>query len=93
MKADLDKEKPDSDVRAADADNPFRGLLTEEEYAAFRGVSLRTLQRDRQLRRAPPYIVVGKRVFYRPQAIRQWLEERERSVDRTPAAARKRRQS
>ena len=30
------------------------GFISEEEYAARRGVSLRTCQRDRQLRQSPP---------------------------------------
>lgn len=29
------------------------GFISEEEYAARRGVSLRTCQRDRQLRQSP----------------------------------------
>lgn len=60
----------------------FEGYLTEEQYAAQRGVSLRTCQRDRQLRQSPPYTVVGKKVLYRRESVRQWLLDQERQVDR-----------
>lgn len=62
--------------------NVFEGFITEAEYARQRGVSVRTCQRDRALRQAPPHVILGKRVFYRVDAIRAWLEAQERSVDR-----------
>ncbi len=34
----------------------LQGYLSEEEYARQRGVTLRTCQRDRALRQAPPYV-------------------------------------
>ncbi|MFW5655949.1 MAG: hypothetical protein ACOCYW_09965 [Roseicyclus sp.] len=40
------------------------GFISEEEYAARRGVSLRTCQRDRQLRQSPPFVVIGRRVYW-----------------------------
>lgn len=64
--------------------NLFDGYLTEEQYAAQRGVSLRTCQRDRQLRQSPPYTVIGKKVMYRADAVRQWLLTREREQVRAP---------
>ena len=66
----------------------FDGYIDEYEYCRQRGVSLRTAQRDRQLRQSPPYITVGKRVLYRIEAVRDWLIARERSADRRPAAPR-----
>jgi hypothetical protein len=57
----------------------FEGFISEEEYARQRGVSLRTCQRDRALRRSPPYVLVGKRVYYRVAAVRAWFLEQERS--------------
>lgn len=62
--------------------NLLEGFVTEREYAAARGVSLRTCQRDRQLRQGPPYIVVGRQILYRIDSIRQWLLGRERHEDR-----------
>ena len=51
----------------------LKDLLTEDEYAAQRGVSVRTVQRERALRSGPPYIKMGRKVFYRPAAIETWL--------------------
>lgn len=66
------------------------GFISEGDYAAGRGVSIRTCQRDRQLRKAPPYVVIGRRVYYRIEAIRDWLIARERAADRSPSARRTR---
>lgn len=60
----------------------FDGYISEAEYARQRGVSVRTCQRDRALRQAPPHVVLGNRVFYRVDAIRRWLDAQERSADR-----------
>ena len=66
----------------------LEGFVSEEDYAARRGVSIRTCQRDRQLRQSPPYVVIGRRVFYRVAAVRDWLIARERTADGRPAAPR-----
>jgi len=66
------------------------GYVSEEEYARRRGVSLRTCQRDRQLRQAPPHVQFGRRIYYRIAAVREWLVKNEREADRTPAAQRAR---
>jgi hypothetical protein len=71
--------------------NMFAGYLTEKQYAAQRGVSLRTCQRDRQLRQAPPHVIIGKKIYYRADAVREWMLVRERSDDRSPTAPRARR--
>lgn len=60
----------------------FEGFVTEAEYARQRGVSLRTCQRDRALRRAPPHVILGNRVFYRIDAVRAWLNAQERDAAR-----------
>ena len=48
-------------------------LVEEAEYARVRRVSVRTCQRDRHLRTSPPYIKLGRRVYYRAAAIQAWL--------------------
>ena len=58
----------------------LKDLLTEDEYAAQRGVSVRTVQRERALRSGPPYIKMGRKVFYRPAAIEAWLLAQETAV-------------
>lgn len=62
----------------------LEGFLSEREYASQRGVTIRTCQRDRALRQSPPYVVIGKRVYYRIEAVRNWLLKRERVEERQP---------
>jgi hypothetical protein len=57
----------------------FAGYISEEEYARQRGVSVRTCQRDRALRKSPPHCVLGKQIFYRIESVRAWLLQQERS--------------
>ena len=77
---DMSPTPADSDI--------FLGYIDEQEYCRQRGISLRTAQRDRQLRQSPPYTVVGQRVMYRIEAIRTWLLDRERAVERKASAPR-----
>lgn len=53
------------------------GYITEEELARQWGVSVRTCQRSRALRRGPPYLVLGRQVYYRVEAVLRWLAEHE----------------
>ena len=69
----------------------FAGYISETEYARQRGVSLRTCQRDRALRKAPPYVLIGKQVYYRVAAVREWLLAQERSSVSKSIVARGRR--
>ena len=48
-------------------------LISEHDYAAKRGVSVRTVQRERALRTGPPFIRLGRKVYYRLESIEQWL--------------------
>lgn len=58
---------------AVEAMMTLQDLIAESDYAAQRGVSLRTVQRERALRIGPPFIKLGRRVFYRPEAVAEWL--------------------
>lgn len=60
--------------------NPIDRLVSEHEYAASRGVSVRTPQRERALRIGPPYVKIGRKVYYRPEAIEAWVAAQERSA-------------
>jgi len=66
----------------------LQGFISEQEYAHRRGVTLRTCQRDRQLRKAPPYTKLGRQIFYRVDAVREWLMKNERVVGQTADAPR-----
>jgi len=74
--------------RVVEPDDFLQGFISEEDYAARRGVSLRTCQRDRQLRQAPPFVLLGRQVHYRIEAVRDWLIAREQSANRKPSAPR-----
>ena len=52
-------------------------LIPEAEFAALRGVSVRTVQRERAQRIGPPFIKLGRKIFYRPAAIEAWLLDQE----------------
>lgn len=79
----------EENARAPEIARFLAGYITEAEYAAQRGVSVRTCQRDRQLRQAPPYVLIGRQVFYRVDALRVWLIAHERNEDRQVVARRR----
>ena len=62
-------------------------LIPEAEYAAVRGVSVRTIQRERALRVGPPFIKLGRNVFYRRAAIDAWLLAQEQVQPRARQSA------
>ena len=59
-------------------------LLTEHEYAEQRGVCLRTIQRERAMRVGPAFIRLGRKIYYRPEAINNWLLAQEQEQPRAP---------
>jgi len=65
----------------------IQDLITEANYAAARGVSLRTVQRERAQRIGPPFIKLGRAVFYRPAAIEDWLLAQEQTQPRAKQSA------
>lgn len=62
-------------------------LVTESDYAAARGVSLRTVQRERAQRVGPPFIKLGRNIYYRPAAIEAWLLAQEQAQPRAKQGA------
>ena len=81
------------DTSHDDPEAIFRGYITETELARQRGVSVRTCQRDRALRQAPPHVVVGRQVFYRVAAVREWLIAQEARATRPRTTRSERRRS
>ena len=65
----------------------IQDLIAETEYAAQRGVSLRTVQRERAQRMGPPYIKLGRKIFYRKEAIEAWLLAQEQHQPRAKQSA------
>jgi hypothetical protein len=82
-----------SEVQERNAPSLLEGYISEQEYARQRGVSLRTCQRERALRKSAPHVVLGKNVYYRIAAVREWLVRQERSFsdDTRPLGKRGRR--
>ena len=63
-------------------------LIPESEYASdIRGVSLRTIQRERAMRVGPPFIKLGRNVYYRRAAIDDWLLAQEQTQPRARQSA------
>jgi hypothetical protein len=51
-------------------------LLPEDEAAREIKVQKQTLAAWRNRNQGPPYVKVGRLVFYRPSHLKQWLESR-----------------
>lgn len=66
---------------------PITNLIAEAKYAEYRGVSLRTVQRERAQRIGPPYIKLGRKIYYRPAAIETWLLDQEQAQPRAGGCA------
>lgn len=64
----------------------FRDLITETDYAEQRGVSVRCVQRERAQRVGPPFIKVGRKIYYRPAAIEVWILSKEQIQPRSGGA-------
>ena len=56
--------------------------LSEAEVAKQLGKSPRTLGRWRMLRIGPPPTMIGREIFYRIDAIHEWLKSRETKMVR-----------
>ncbi len=53
-------------------------LLSPKETAEFLRVSISWLAKARMRGDGPPYVKIGRRVFYRESALLQWLKSQER---------------
>lgn len=51
--------------------------LTEEQAARELGVHVGTLGRWRRQRKGPAFIPIGRRIFYRREALGEWFLSRE----------------
>ena len=80
--ADSDPMNAAAAPQGAGAVRPI-DLQPEVATAGLLGVKVQTLRKWAVQRRGPPRVKVGKRVFYRPEAVRAWLAKQERD----PSAA------
>lgn len=65
----------------------IQDLIPEADYAAARGVSVRTVQRERAQRIGPPFIKLSRMIYYRPAAIEEWLLAQEQAQPRANRGA------
>ena len=56
----------------------MQGWMGRREVAEALGISAATLQRWQTQRIGPPQVRIGRRVFYRADAFREWMISRER---------------
>lgn len=63
-------------------------LLTEPQFAELTGRNVRSVQRERARREGPPFIRIGRKVYYRRAAIEAWLLAQEQSQPRAAGGAR-----
>jgi len=85
----LDDDFPTTTGAEPSAPLLLRGYIAEQEYARQRGGNIRTCQRDRALRKSPPYCALGKQILYRISAVREWLIRNEQSFQNKPRPNRK----
>lgn len=52
------------------------GLWDEDTFAAQANISKSYIQKLRVRGDGPPYLKVGRRVRYKPEAVREWLDAR-----------------
>lgn len=63
-------------------------LLTEPQFAELTGRNVRSVQRERARREGPPFIRIGRKVYYRRASIEKWLIASEQSQPRAAGGAR-----
>jgi biotin operon repressor len=75
---------PSVNVTVADAaaGSVLAGYVSETELARELGKCERTVQRLRALRKGPPYVLIGRQIYYRLEAVRVWLLAQERKPGR-----------
>ncbi len=67
----------------------IQDLMAEGEFAKdVLQSSLRTAQRLRARREGPPFIRLGRRIFYRREAVEAWLLAQEQEQPRAAGGAR-----
>jgi len=56
----------------------MQGWMRRREVSTALGISVATLQRWQTRRIGPPCVRIGRRVFYRADAFREWMISQER---------------
>lgn len=72
-------------TKAIDLENEY---LTSDEVSDWLKVSRRTLHRWARLRKGPPNVKIGRKVYYRRASVEQWLLSLEEGADSGATVAR-----
>lgn len=54
---------------------PSECLWSANDYAVWRGATLQAVAHERCRGNGPPFIKIGKRVFYDPAVVRDWFAQ------------------
>lgn len=54
---------------------PSKSLWSASDYAVWRGATLQAVAHERCRGNGPPFIKLGKRVFYDPVVVRNWFAQ------------------
>jgi hypothetical protein len=63
----------DSEGKTPDTDHLLAGYMTPEELAAELDMAVITLATWRMWQEGPPYIKVGRKVFYSRTTVKEWI--------------------
>ena len=68
--------------RKSDGFNSPEGYVRERELANMLGVNRRTIRRWELFRQGPPRTKIGRQVYYRVEAVYEWMRTREQQPRR-----------
>jgi hypothetical protein len=64
-------------------------IIPEDETATQLHMAHETLRKHRKLGIGPPYVKIGRKFYYRPESLRAWVLEQERSPSAQSVPARR----
>ena len=65
------------------------GLLTPMQVSGITGQAVATLTTWRCRGIGPPFVKIGRKVFYKANSLQQWIDSRERVMDNEPTKAKR----
>ena len=74
-------ERPTMDDNVPDL---FAGLISEEAMCAQRRITVRQSQRERRMGMAPPWVKIGRDVYFDVEGFRQYVREKMVTPSRGP---------
>ena len=65
----------------------LEGYVPDAEYCEVRRISKRQAQRERAARAGPPWVRLGREIYYSIRGFREWLADQEIKPQRAPPAS------